>query len=121
MLPPGHLVRCPRFWPRASDHIPQLGYLIPGPNDILRVLYVGTTRTHDHGWLYCRRVAGSPDDDHPGRPPLHGWIPAWAVLRLRAPGPIWRIARDGWRYPLTAWLDYYGEALGFRLWERAPW
>ena len=123
MLVPGQLVRCPCFWPRAPEHFTdELGYLVPGPRDVLRVLYVGTARTGDAGWLYCQMVCDSQATGPPGlteRPP-HGWIPAWAVLRLRAPGPVWRTAWDGWRYPLESWLAYYGEEAGLRLWERAP-
>ena len=122
MLVPGHLVRCPCFWPREPEHLTQLGYLIPGPADVLRVLYVGTAGTGDQGWLYCRLVSDVPTEgcSAPARSPPHGWIPCWAVLRLRAPGPIWRVAWDGRRYPLAAWLRHYGEDVGLRFWERAP-
>ena len=119
-LTTGHLVRCPQFWPQAPDQLQQLGYLIPGPSDILRVLYVGTTRTQDPGWLYCCLVAGSAASDRPGHAAPHGWGPSDAVIRLRPPGRLWRIAPDGQQYPFSAWMDYYGETVGLYLWERAP-
>ena len=123
MLLPGQLVRCPCFWPRSPEHFTlRHGYLVPDATDVLRVLHVGSAVTGDAGWLYCRSVVG-PNADAPSGPGYHppfGWIPAWAVLRLRAPGPYWRTAWDGYRYPLDAWLRYYGEELGLRYWERAP-
>ena len=123
MLQPGHLVRCPCFWPRFPAHFTlEQGYLVPGASDILRVLYVGGAVTGDAGWLFCVEVIGPPTSPprSPGRRPPSGWLPAWAVLRLRAPGPLMRTAWDGRRYPLAAWINYYGEDLGLRCWERAP-
>ena len=119
MLAPGQLVRCPCLWPRAPERFTlEYGYLVPGPHDVLRILYVGEARTGDAGWLYCLVVCGAQAE----APPAHrcGWIPKWAVLRLRAPGPVWRLAWDGRRYPLAAWCQYYGEEAGLRFWERAP-
>ena len=123
MLLPGHLVRCPCFWPRDPDSLTlEYGYLVPGPADIMRVLYVGGPRTGDQGWLYCLLVCEAPTEGRPGpaRARPSGWIPIWAVLRLRAPGPMWRVAWDRRRYPLAAWLRHYGEDAGLRFWERAP-
>ena len=123
MLLPGQLVRCPCFWPRFPEHFTlEHGYLVPGPHDVLRVLYVGAARPSDRGWLYCRVVCEAPSGAclaHERHPPC-GWIPTWAVLKLRAPGPVLRTAWDGQRYPLAAWLHYYGEDAGLRFWERAP-
>ena len=123
MLQPGHLVRCPCFWPRDPGRLsPALGYLIPGPGDILRVLYVGGHPTEDTGWLFCLIVCELPvpPSTDPPRPPRCGWIPSWAVVRMRPPGPLLRRALDGQRYSLPAWLDYYGPCVGLRLWAEAP-
>ena len=123
MLAPGHLVRCPCFWPRCPEHFTSdNGYLVPGPADVLRVLYVGARGAEDAGWLYCMALPrlGPCGEDFTLRNPRLGWIPTWAVLRLRAPGPYSRLAWDGRRYPLSAWLDYYGEERGLLYWERAP-
>ena len=123
MLLRGQLVRCPCFWPRApEDFTEEYGYLVPGPHAVLRILHVGSARAGDRGWLYCLVVHDVHADTRPdlGDHPLCGWIPAWAVNRLRAPGPLWRTAWDGYRYPLDDWLQYYGEEAGLRFWERAP-
>ena len=123
MLLPGHIVRCPCFWPRDPENCSSVyGYLVPGPRDILRVMYVGSHRTDDHGWLFCRLVCEAPvtGPPDPSRAPPCGWVPAWAVVRLRPPGPMWRRAWDGRRYHLSAWMHYYGEDAGLHLWERAP-
>ena len=123
MLTTGQLVRCPCFWPRHPDYITSdNGYLVPCPADVLRILHIGASDTEDAGWLYCLSLLrpGPHGDDFSQNRPCMGWIPTWAVLRLRAPGPYLRVAWDGHRYPLSAWQDYYGEDLGLRYWERAP-
>ena len=122
MLHPGHLVRCPRFWPRDPEiQSSEYGYLIPGPHDILRVMHVGDPRTEDSGWLYCFLACEDPRlSPDPTRAIRHGWLPAWAVLRLRPPGPLLRRAWDGQWYRFSEWMHYYGEDVGLVLWEGAP-
>ena len=121
MLHPGHLVRCPCFWPRDPEsYSSEYGYLIPGPHDILRVMHVGDPRTEDSGWLYCFLVCEDPPPSpDPTRAIPHGWLPASAVLRLRPPGPLLRRAWDGQWYRFSEWMHYYGEDVGLVLWEGA--
>ena len=125
-LRPGSLAVCRGWgllWPRDPERTCEAnGYLVPAPEDVMRVLYVGGRRADETGWLFCVVVRSEgPPPDFAGGPPMRwGWLPSWAATRFAPPGPLRRLAWDGRRYNLRAWLAYYGDEAGFRLWEAAP-
>ena len=78
--------------------------------------YEGANTQSEQGWLFGTLILETPTL----RPRRRGWIPAWAVRRLRPPGPIRRRAWNGCVYTLLQWQEYYGDALGTLYWEQAP-
>ena len=91
-------------------------YLVPDIGAILHVQYEGANTQREQGWLFGTLILETPTLP----PRRRGWIPAWAVRRLRPPGPIRRRAWDGCVYTLLQWQEYYGDALGTLYWEQAP-
>ena len=124
MVLPGQLARCDCFWPRDPEWFSeQNGYLVPDSSDLLRVAFTGGERPNEEGWLFCIILSKDGTSEGPVRTsprPQCGWIPAWAVTRLKPPGPLWRLAWDGLPYTSTEWMDYYGHEAGQEFWAHAP-
>ena len=112
-----YLACCLCQWPRDPQRrSEENGYLVPEIGDVIHVEFEGDATRDEVGWLFGTLVLGS----HAGVPKRRGWIPAWAVRRMRPPGPIKRRAWDGEFYSLSQWQEYYGDELGVQFWEEAP-
>ena len=62
------------------------GYLEASVGDVIRVRYVGREGEElEAGWLYGELLVKQRTGATPGD---HGWIPIWAVQRMRPPGAL---------------------------------